>query len=509
MLAKVRTSALSGVEAIPIEVEVEVRPGTPKFTIIGLGDVAIRESKDRVISAIRSSGFKMPGGPILVSLAPAQVRKEGASFDIPIALGILAASRQIDPAILDDLAVYGELSLDGTIKGVRGILPMVLSSKATGIRVVCVPSINGEEAALVSGVRVVPSSSLSELNAIFKGELAPSEISFGSEPALSHDDLRKLSDVWGQERAKRGLIISASGGHNILMIGPPGCGKSMLAQAFQALSSPLSELELLEVIKIHSAAGLPIKGLMTGQRPYRAPHHVISDVGLVGGGSSPRPGEISLAHRGILFLDEFPEYRRNALEALRAPLESGKVRIVRSGGSVEFPAQFQLIAAMNPCPCGRLGVSGTSCLCSLTAIQQYLKKLSQPILDRIDLHVELDPVPLSVMFARGSSQDEDGDVKVHSQIQVARARQLDRQGKLNFELSSAEVSRLVPLSESQEKLLERAGAKIGLSARSYVRILRVARTVADLRGASSVGTEDLAEAIGYRALERLTQYANG
>jgi len=506
MLARVSTSALKGVDAIPIEVEVEVRGGTPKFTIIGLGDGAIRESKDRVISAIRSSGFKMPGGPILVSLAPAEVRKEGSSFDISIALGILAASGQIDSSILKNTSVHGELSLDGTIKGVRGILPMTLSAKSLGVKTVCVPAINSEEASLVNGVNIIPVTSLAELYLILKGEIAPEEVKKRSKENIISNKV-DLSSIWGQDRAKRALSLAAAGGHNVLMIGPPGCGKSMLAQAYKSILPLLSEAEILEVIKIYSSAGLPISGFLNGERSLRAPHHVISDVGLVGGGSNPKPGEISLAHRGVLFLDEFPEYRRSCLEALRAPLENGSVRIVRSGGSVEFPARFQLIAAMNPCPCGRLGVSGAGCLCSMTAIQQYLKKLSQPILDRIDLHIELDPVPVSVLVGRAKNSQSDTSSNVTLKlVQKAQARQIERQNRLNSDLLGQEIIKMVPISDQGEKLLSKAADKIGLSARSFIRILRVAKTIADFDDKENVGIEELSEAIGYRAIERLNQY---
>lgn len=503
MLAKIQTSALSGVDAIPIEVEVEVRGGTPRFTIIGLADNAIRESRDRISSAIRASGFKMPGGPILVSLAPAEVKKEGSSFDISIALGILAASKQINPEVVNNVSVHGELSLDGSIKGVRGILPMALSAKTLGLEKICVPLPNVAEASLVNGLDVVGSPSLLELYKILNGESEFYPVY--SDEEVRHEDSRGLnfSDIWGQERAKRALQIAASGGHNILMIGPPGCGKSMLAQAFQSLLPPLSESQLMEVIKIHSAAGLPVYPLLLKKRPFRAPHHVISDVGLVGGGANPKPGEISLAHHGVLFLDELPEYKRSALEALRAPMESGKVRIVRAGGRVEFPARFQLVAAMNPCPCGRSGINSTSCLCSLNSIHQYLKKLSQPILDRIDIHLELDPVPLSVILGKEDSKITHIE-KNNETVIKAIDLQLSRQGKLNSELSSKEVTHLVSISDPQERLLSRAADKIGLSARSYVRILKVARTIADINCSPKVGTEELAEAISYRVLERLS-----
>lgn len=505
MIARVRTSALHGVYGIPVDVEVEVRGGTPKFTIIGLGDGAIRESKDRVVAAIRASGFQMPGGPVLVSLAPAELKKEGSSFDIAIALGILAASHQLEPALLEKVSVHGELSLDGSIKGVRGVLPMAMAAKSSGQKVVCVPASHWAEVSLIKNIKVIGVESLPELCAILKGELSPGEPQFVSV-AADHAG-PKFEDVWGQERAKRALTIAAAGGHNTLLVGPPGCGKSMLADALRTILPPLEEDELLEVAKIHSAVGNPVAPFLSGNRPFRAPHHVVSDIGLVGGGSNPKPGEISLAHRGILFLDEFPEFRRSALEALRAPLETGRVRVVRASGSTEFPARFQLVAAMNPCPCGRLGVPGTHCLCSLPSVQQYLKKLSQPMLDRIDLHVELDPVPVSVLI--GARDKVDKKSLVSEQVQCARRIQLSRQHKLNSELTGEEVRAQVQLSPQCQKLLERAGEKVGLSARGYMRVLRVAQTITDLEGRESVNTEAIAEALGFRALDRLSQYAQG
>jgi magnesium chelatase family protein len=505
MLAKVRTSALSGVIGVPVDVEVEVRGGTPKFTIIGLGDSAVKESKDRVVSAIRASGFKMPGGPVLVSLAPAELKKVGSSFDLAIALGILAASHQIDPAFFSNISVHGELSLDGSIKGVRGALPMAMAAKSLGLRTVCVPAVNAASVSLLNGIDVVGVDSLGELCAYLRGEFVP--------PRVERIEVRpesvgpSFANVHGQNRAKRALLIAAAGAHNALMIGPPGCGKSLLAEAFRSILPPLLEDELLEVARIHSAAGNSVEEFLGGDRPYRAPHHVITDVGLVGGGSAPKPGEISLAHRGVLFLDEFPEYRRTALEALRAPLENGRVQIVRANGRVEFPARFQLIAAMNPCPCGRLGASGVSCLCSLNSIQGYLKKLSQPVLDRIDLHVELDPVPLSVLVGEEETINQSGDLR--EQIVVARLKQLERQRRLNSELSGDEIKKIAKLDDQSKRLLEKAGEKMGISARGFMRVLKVSRTIADLADSNDVGIEHIAEALSFRAIERLTQYAQG
>lgn len=505
MLAKVSTSCLVGVTGVPVQAEVEVRGGTPKFTIIGLGDNAVKESKDRVVSAIRASGFKMPGGPVLVSLAPAELKKVGSSFDLAIALGILAASNQLERGLLENISVHGELSLDGSIKGVRGALPMAMAAKSLGRKIVCVPQANAPTVALLNGIEVIGVSSLLELCAYLKGEMVPDKIS----PKVEDKKVGgpDFSKVWGQHRAKRALAIAAAGGHNILMIGPPGCGKSLLAESYRTILPPLDDEELLEVARIHSSAGSHVDKFLLGERPYRAPHHVISDVGLVGGGSSPRPGEISLAHRGVLFLDEFPEYRRTALEALRAPLESGRVQIVRAAGSVEFPARFQLVAAMNPCPCGRLGMKEGSCICSLQEVRGYLKKLSQPVLDRIDLHVELDPVPLSVLTEKGRAEADSSSVK--DLVNRARETQSKRQNKLNSELTSDEVKSHVILDAGSKNLLSKAEEKIGLSARGFVRVLRVARTIADLESKSTVLVEHIAEALGFRAIERLLNYAKG
>ncbi len=512
MLVRVKTCAVSGIDAASVDVEVDVRGGEPKFTIIGLGDGAIRESRDRVISAIRQSGFFLPR-IILVNLAPAEMKKEGSSFDLPIALGILAASGQINPKRLKDIAIYGELSLDGSVKSVRGALSMAIRAIEDGAQEVFVPSGNCQETSLVSGSSIVGVASLVDLVMYLNGHksLPPSPVA--SDELEQPQPSKYISEVWGQVSAKRALMIAAAGGHNILMIGPPGCGKSMLSERFSSLLPPLSRAEMLETVKIHSIAGSSVAPLLAGERPFRAPHHVVSDVGLIGGGTSPKPGEITLAHHGVLFLDEFPEYRRSALESLRAPLEAGKVQITRAKQSVVFPSRFQLIAAMNPCPCGRLGIQAKSgqkpCLCSRPAIEAYLRKLSQPILDRIDLHVELEAVPFSVLVNRSESNMEGKENELRGKVFRARDRQLNSTGKLNSLLSSSELGERLPINPGVSELLEAASKKTALSARGFVRVLRVATTIADLEGADEVKKLHVAEALSFRGLERIQAYVRG
>jgi magnesium chelatase family protein len=505
MLARTKTSAVAGIDGCSVDVEVTVRDGQPRFVIIGLGDSAVRESRDRVLSALKQSGFSIPD-QILVNLAPAELKKEGASFDLPMAVGILVASRQIKVEKLAARAFYGELSLDGRIKPVRGMVALAIDARRAGIMELVVPAQNYHEASLIYGPRIVAVKSLSELVRYLEGRI---EIEMPSIDAPVAKGTRlHISDVWGQESAKRALLIAAAGGHNVLMIGPPGCGKSMLAERFQSLLPALDESSMLEAVRIHSIAGLPIESILAGEPPYRAPHHVVSDAGLIGGGGHPRPGEISLAHRGVLFLDEFPEFRRSALEGLRAPLESGQVRISRAKSSLVFPARFQLIAAMNPCPCGRAGVPGVRCGCSRGAIQGYLKKLSQPILDRIDLHVDLEAVPLTLLVERGTnSSSTTTSCDFRERVAAARWRQLEREGCLNGELAGVKVSAAKSIRPQAVRLLERAAAKANLSARGYIRIMRVAITIADLATSEEVIEEHVAEALSYRSLERLHRYS--
>ena len=405
MMYRVRTSALTGVDAISVDVEVELSSATkPLWTVIGLGDSAVKEARDRVGSALRYYGIKIPER-VLINLAPAEVKKEGSSFDCAIVLGILIAAGVVPSnETIQSTRFHGELALDGTFKSVRGVAALAIEAVRSGAQCIVVPEVNVAEALLIEGISVVGVTSITDLILYVRGELV-GETNRSCDGGPRSSPAPTFAEVRGQRAAKRALEIAAAGGHNLLMIGPPGCGKSMLASRFMSILPSLSREEILDVVKIHSIAGLPIDDVLAGSRPMRSPHHGASDVGLIGGGSTPRPGEISLAHHGVLFLDEFPEYSRTALEGLRAPLETGRVVITRARGSLLFPAQFQLIAAMNPCPCGRLGVSGITCECSPGSIQSYLRKLSQPILDRIDLHVEMEAVPLSVLSADPSSED--------------------------------------------------------------------------------------------------------
>ena len=504
MLTRVRTSTLTGIDAIAVDVEVEVRPGKPSFTIIGLADSAIRESRDRVTAALKHSGFLLPE-QILVNLAPAEVKKEGAAFDLPIAMAILAASRQVQIPDAMNVCFHGELALDGRLKHIRGALALAVEARQQRIPLLIVPEENFREANLISGVTVYPARTLIEVVRHFKGvPLNPPAII--ESTATSLPALKLVSEVWGQESAKRALLVAAAGGHNIIMIGPPGCGKSMLAERFSSLLPPLREEELLEVVRIQSVAGVSTQSALAGQRPFRCPHHGISDAGLIGGGSVPRPGEISLAHHGVLFLDEFPEYRRSALEALRAPLESGFVQVSRAKASLRIPSRFQLIAAMNPCPCGRLGMNAATCTCSRAAILNYLKKLSQPILDRIDLHVELSPVGFSRMERLPTAQQQVSEQKLRKLVLDARQRQLDRQGEINSVLAGDVLLQQLNAQKSIRILLQDACEKRGLSARAYVRILRVARSIADLEGSHEIQSQHISEALSYRSLERMERY---
>jgi magnesium chelatase family protein len=495
-----------GLDAVPVDVEVRVREGeNDKFTILGLGGAAVRESRDRILAALQRAGFDPPN-QILVNLAPAEVRKDSTVFDLPIALAIACAIGGLPQASLEGIAICGELSLLGDVKPTTGIAAHALAAAQQGLRAVIVPDDNGEEAAMVDNIPVIGVGHLTQVVRILKQQEPPNMKRRKPVEGLQHR--KSLDDVLGQSVAKRALAITAAGGHNLLMIGPPGCGKSMLAERLATILPPLTSDQMLEVLRIHSVAGQQTAPVLAGVRPFRTPHYVVSDAGLIGGGAGPRPGEVSLAHRGVLFLDEFPEFRRSAVEALRSPMETGWVQIARAKASVVYPARFQLIAAMNPCPCGRLGSDVGLCRCSHHAVRDYLAKLSQPILDRIDLHVELDAVKVDdLVWARGSaSQSSD---QIQAAVLAARTIQLERQGVLNSEISDRDLQSHMAVTDGARRLLTEAIKRIGISARGYTRVLRVAATIADLGGAATITEEIVAEAVSYRSLDRLATIVHG
>jgi len=505
MFATVHSSCVVGLDALPVQVELTVRSGNRKFTVLGLGGTAVRESRDRIVSALEHSGFDA-SQEILVNLAPAEVKKESAAFDLPIAVALACALGGVPQQALHDLAFCGELSLTGEVKETPGITAHAVAAAQQNRKVIVVPEASGAEAAVVQGVRVLGVRTLSQVIRILNGREEPRY--HASSPQQSRYEPKSFDDVVGQNAAKRALTIAAAGAHNLLMIGPPGCGKSMLAERLASLLPPLSSTEVLEVLRIHSIAGQPTEPILSGVRPFRTPHYVISDVGLIGGGLGPRPGEISLAHRGVLFLDEFPEFRRTTVESLRSPLEAGWVQVARARASVHFPSRFQLIAAMNPCPCGRFGSKGGGCRCPHDAIRDYIAKLSQPILDRIDMHVELESVEVEDLVAPRVTKTSQHESLAEA-VRVARERQISRYGTLNNEISDGVIRDTATITAGARDLLTQAIKRLGMSARGYVRVLRVARTIADLAGSDLIDEETVAEAISYRSLDRLSNLVHG